>query len=64
MRPVIARIWNTETKQWDAISGVFHQWGYGFIETRENVVQYSVAIIEQANGKVVTPEAGEVTFTD
>lgn len=64
MRPVIARIWNEETKQWDAISGSFHGWGFNVIETNESVSQYSVAIVEMENGKVVTPNAGDVTFTD
>ena len=64
MRQVIANIWNEETKGWDAISGFFHCWGYDIAETMESISQFSVAIIEMENGKVMTAKPGNVTFTN
>lgn len=64
MRHVIAKLWNKEAKQYDVVSGVFHQWGYDAIETKENVASVSVAIVEMDNGNIVTPVPCDVTFTD
>ena len=42
------------------VKGKFHQWG---ADADENG-QYTIAIIETPNGKIHTPLAHEVTFTD
>jgi len=64
MRTVIAKLWDKEKMTWDAISGIFLGWGYDIVETQDNVAQFSVAIIETENGKVVTTTPDNVTFVE
>ena len=58
MRKVVWNICNIHTK------GYFHQFGNNIAETNENVCQYSIAIVEDENGKVhlVIPE--NIKFED
>ena len=42
--------------------GYFHQWGNGFEEFEDGVRNYSIAIVELPDGKVVTPEPNEIVF--
>jgi hypothetical protein len=44
--------------------GYFHRWGNGFEEFEDGVGNYSIAIVELPDGKVVTPEPNEIVFLD
>ena len=64
-RPVIAKKWDVEKKDWEAFSGIFHQWGNSILETwKDSDYTFTVAIVERENGKVelILPE--NICFTD
>lgn len=44
--------------------GIFHQWGNDFEEFENGPGNYTVAIVELSDGKVVTPSAKDIQFTD
>lgn len=44
-------------------NGVFHQWGSDYEEFESGAGNYSVAIVELPDGKVVTPNANDIQFT-
>ncbi len=44
--------------------GVFHQWGNAYEEFEDGPGNYTVAIVELPDGKVVTPEAKDIQFID
>ena len=44
-------------------NGVFHQWGSNYEEFENGAGNYSVAIVELPDGKVVMPNADDIQFT-
>lgn len=44
--------------------GYFHQWGCNYEEFENGAGNYSVAIVELPNGKVVTPLANDIEFLE
>lgn len=42
--------------------GYFHQWGSNYEEFENGAGNYSVAIVELPDGKVVMPVAEDITF--
>lgn len=44
--------------------GTFHQWGNDFEEFEDGPGNYTVAIVELPDGKVVTPNAKDIQFID
>ena len=44
--------------------GRFHQWGSGYEEFETGPGNYSVAIVELADGEIVTPSADMIKFED
>ena len=52
--------WHTEEFE----LGYFHQWGINYEEFENGPGNYSVAIIELPDGRVVTPIADDIVFLD
>lgn len=44
--------------------GYFHQWGVDYEEFESGPGNYSVAIVELPDGKIVTPVAQDIEFID
>lgn len=44
--------------------GIFHQWGNAYEEFETGPGNYTVAIVELMDGKVVTPDAKDIQFID
>ena len=44
--------------------GYFHQWGCDYEEFESGAGNYSVAIVELPNGKIVTPPASSIEFLE
>lgn len=44
--------------------GYFHQWGVSYEEFETGPGNYSVAIVELPDGRVVTPSANDIQFID
>lgn len=44
--------------------GYFHQWGIDSEEVEEGVMNFTTAIVELADGKIVTPVASDIKFID
>ena len=45
--------------------GYFHQWGFSYEDCGENgMVNYSIAIVELPNGKIVIPMPEDIQFID
>ena len=42
--------------------GYFHQWGVNYEELRDGVGNYTVAIVELPDGRVIMPVADEIIF--
>jgi hypothetical protein len=62
MRQVTARIY--QDKKWVQIGGVFHQWGHAYEEYHAGPGNYTIAVIELPDGKVVTALPEDVRFCD
>lgn len=52
--------WNRENFE----LGYFHQWGVNYEEFESGPGNYSVAIVELPDGRIVTPTADEIKFLD
>ena len=53
--------------KWEPIEfelGYFHQWGQNFEEIYGDVGQYTTAIVELPDGRIVTPAAADIIFLD
>ena len=53
--------------KWEPIEfelGYFHQWGQNFEEIYGDVGQYTTAIVELPDGRIVTPTASDIVFLD
>lgn len=44
--------------------GYFHQWGCDYEEFESGAGNYSVAIVELQDGKIIMPHARDITFID
>lgn len=44
--------------------GYFHQWGIDSEEVEEGVMNFTTAIVEFPDGKIVTPVASDIKFID
>lgn len=44
--------------------GYFHEWGCSYEEFETGAGNYSVAIVELPNGKIVTPSPNDIEFID
>ncbi len=69
MRPVSARIWKKaeppeKTGKWVGAQGIFFQWGNAYEEFREGPGNYTIAIIELPDGRIVTALPEDVRFLD
>lgn len=71
MRPVVVRprvrIWQNGgcvTKMLDQYEATFHQWGCDCVEGETGFGNYTVAIVERADGTVEKVIPGIITFTD
>ncbi len=42
--------------------GAFHQWGVAYEEFETGAGNYTTAIVELSDGKIVTPEASMIEF--
>lgn len=62
LRPCTAKIY--KNGKWENITGLFHSWSIDFEEFDGGPGNYPVAIIELADGKVVTCMADSVVFLD
>jgi hypothetical protein len=62
MRKVKARVY--EGKEWKEVFGLFHQWAAAMEESREGFGNYTYALIELADGKIVTALPDDVQFLD
>ncbi len=63
MRKVIVRIYDRSLREWlDGVEGTFHMWGQSYDEYREGPGNYTMAIIELPDGRVVTALPGDVKF--
>ncbi len=49
---------------WKDIEGDFHGWGLSTIENRDNIVSYTIGIIELSNGTIVEALPERIRFTD
>ncbi len=61
-RPVMARIW--KDKAWVSVGGIFHRWGDAYEEFQSGPGNYTTAIIELPDGKIVTALPEDVQFCD
>ena len=65
MRSCKGKYWSSEYRNYKEFeNGVFHQWGNNYEEFLDGVGNYSVAIVELPNGKVIMPCANDIQFTD
>jgi hypothetical protein len=62
MRKVKATIYNRELKKRIEISGLFHGWGVAYEEYHAGPGNYTTALIELADGRVVTAMPEDVIF--
>jgi hypothetical protein len=62
MKFVSARVWSRESKGWVQVEGWFHQWGNGYEEFESGPGNYTMAIIELPDGRVVTAMPEDVRF--
>ena len=44
--------------------GFFHEWGVNYEEFESGAGNYSVAIVELPDGKIITPLAEDIQFLD
>lgn len=44
--------------------GYFHEWGCNYEEFETNTGNYSVAIVELPDGKIITPLPNDIEFID
>lgn len=44
--------------------GYFHQWGCNYEEFESGIGNYSVAIVELPDGRVIMPVADDIVFVD
>lgn len=44
--------------------GIFHQWGNDYEEIGDGAGNFTVAIVELPNGRIVTPAARDIWFLD
>lgn len=72
MRKVNIAIWQTDAadlaipqrKKWFNYDGVFHQWGINYEEFDTGPGNYTIAIVELADGTVVEVLPSRVKFLD
>ncbi len=65
MRKVKARIYFNVEHEWKEVIGKFHCWGDTFEEFRESPpMQFTVAIVELEDGKIVEGIPSNVQFLD
>ena len=64
MRPCKYRIWNRTTKLWENHVGQWQGWSMNYEEFASGPGNFPVAIVEEADGRVVLPVADDVVFTD
>lgn len=62
MRTCKGRYWQSDRYE-EFENGVFHQWGSSYEEYENGAGNYSVAIVELPDGKVITPNANDIQFT-
>jgi hypothetical protein len=55
---------NSNYEYWEKkeVLGLFHQWGNDYEEFENNIGNYTVAIVELADGSVVTPTTNDIKF--
>ena len=46
------------------VFGFFHEWGVNYEEFESGAGNYSVAIVELPDGKIITPLAEDIQFLD
>lgn len=51
-------------KFYDFEIGYFHQWGYNYEEFETGPGNFSVAIVELPDGKIIMPMADDIQFLD
>jgi hypothetical protein len=44
--------------------GFFHQWGHEYVEFETGPGNYTVGIVETADGKIFTPDPKNIVFLD
>lgn len=65
MRTVKARVYFSAEREWREITGKFHRWGDRFEEFRESpAMQFTMAIIELEDGKIMEAIPSNVQFID
>lgn len=65
MRSCKGKYWSNESNHYEEFEkGIFHQWGSNYEEFENGAGNYSVAIVELPNGKVIMPCANDIQFTD
>lgn len=58
------KVYNNYRKETLEYEGIFHQWGSDIIDTSDNIVSFSVAIVELDNGDVRAAAADCIQFLD
>lgn len=56
-----------ENGKWSSLEfdlGYFHEWGMNYEEFESGAGNYSVAIVELLDGRIVMPVADNITFID
>lgn len=51
-------------KYHEFVMGYFHEWGVNYEEFESGAGNYSTAIVELPNGKVVMPTADDIVFLE
>ena len=64
MRKVKVKDYNNDIKGFVIVEGVFHQWGYGYDEYEAGPGNYSIAIVELPDGRVIEVPPRHVTFLE
>lgn len=66
----MAKKWRTckgrylKDREWHTFeNGLFHQWGSSFIEFETGPGNYTIAIIELEDGRVITADPDDIQFT-
>ena len=64
LRPCRFKEWDDNEREIKDGEGLFHQWGIDMIELSDGVENFSVGIIEKADGTVVMIPADRIQFAD
>lgn len=67
MRRCKGRVYVCENGKWNWLEfslGYFHQWGINYEEFETGPGNYTTAVVELPDGRIVTPPADDIIFLD